>query len=208
MSFYKTWQLSTKQGWFNKSYLEQILQRRQSLVNNHTEEKCSPVNRIKLTNNCSLQAITQDLSPSPLFQHILTREDATLDPALAHKYLTVHISAHYHLQSIPCILHVHNLISITFLMASPCRERKLHCIKRKTKAYLNINNYLMKKEKSITSSNKSSSRQSCSVDARESKLDFVKTYYAFTSFSTEEPSAINDSNKNWEGSKASLPLSK
>ena len=54
------------------------------VANNHTEEKCSPVNRIKLTNNCSLQAITQDLSPSPLFQHILTREHDTLGPALVH----------------------------------------------------------------------------------------------------------------------------
>lgn len=53
----------------------------------------------------------------------------------------------------------------------------------------------MKKEKNITSSSKSSSRQSCLVDARENKLDFVKTYYVFTSFSTGEPSTINDSNK-------------
>lgn len=53
----------------------------------------------------------------------------------------------------------------------------------------------MKKEKSITSSNKSSSRQSHLVDAGENKLDFVKTYYAFTSFSAGEPSTINDSNK-------------
>lgn len=42
------------------------------VVNNHTEEKCSPVNRINLTNNCSLQAVTLVISPSSLFQHILT----------------------------------------------------------------------------------------------------------------------------------------
>ena len=53
----------------------------------------------------------------------------------------------------------------------------------------------MKKEKSITSSNKTGLRQSCLVDAGENKLDFVKTYYAFTSFSTGGPSTINDSNK-------------
>lgn len=41
------------------------------VVNNHTEEKCSSVNRIKLTNNCLLQALSQDLSPS-LFRVIHT----------------------------------------------------------------------------------------------------------------------------------------
>lgn len=36
----------------------------------------------------------------------------------------------------------------------------------------------------------------CLGDAGENKPDFVKTSYAYTSFSTGEPSTINDSNNN------------